>query len=82
MSVAAYILMSVHLGKTQDVISELRNIPQITRVAVVTGEWDVVARIEVENLEELYNITSDRVHLIKGISETQTAIIEKELKNE
>jgi len=82
MTVSAYIFFDVNLGSTQEVLEQLRGIACITKVAVVTGEWDMVARIEVENLEELYQITSNRIHLIKGIIDTQTAVIEKEIFRE
>lgn len=82
MTVSAYIFFDVKLGKTQDVLNNLRSIPNITNVAVVTGEWDIVARITIDNLEELYLITSEKIHLIEGIIDTQTAIIEKEIIRE
>ncbi len=82
MTLSAYIFFDVKLGKTQEVLNQLRKIPNFNKVAVVTGEWDIVARITVESLEELYQITSERVHLIEGILDTQTAIIEKEIIGE
>ncbi len=82
MTVSAYIFFDVKLGKTQEVLNQLRSIPNITNVAVVTGEWDIVARITIDNLEELYLITSEQIHLIEGIIDTQTAIIEKEIIRE
>lgn len=82
MTVSAYIFFDVKLGRTQEVLDQLRKIPCITKVAVVTGEWDIVARIQVETLEELYKETSERIHLIEGIIDTQTAIIEKEIIGE
>ena len=78
MTVSAYMLFSIHLGKSSSVVKELRKIPQVIRVAVVTGEYDIIARITVENLEELYYITSKQIHMIEGIIEIQTAVIEKE----
>ena len=82
MTVSAYIFFDVKLGHTQDVLDQLRTISCITKVAVVTGEWDIVARIEVESLEELYQITSEKIHMIEGILDTQTAVIEKEIIGE
>ena len=78
MTVSAYIFFEIELGKTQDVVKELRKIPNIVRVAIVTGEYDVIARINVENLEELFQITTKDIHMIEGISDIQTAVIEKE----
>ena len=82
MTVSAYIFFIVDLGKTQEVVNALREIPNIVNVAVVTGEYDIVVRIIVENLEELFHVTTDKIHMIEGISETQTSVIEKEVLKE
>ncbi len=82
MTISAYIFFTVDLGKTQDVINALRKIPNIVNVAVVTGEYDIVTKIIVEDLEELFTVTTEQVHMIEGITETQTAVIEKEVLKE
>ena len=75
--VMAYILMRVQLGFTDEVIEELRKIDELVRVAVTTGEYDIVALVDVKSLEALYDITVRRVHKIVGIEETTTAVVEK-----
>ncbi|MHA1219571.1 MAG: Lrp/AsnC family transcriptional regulator [Candidatus Heimdallarchaeaceae archaeon] len=82
MTVSAYIFFIVDLGKTQEVVNALREIPNIVNVAVVTGEYDIVVKILVENLEELFHVTTEKIHMIEGISETQTSVIEKEILKE
>lgn len=82
MTVSAYIFFIVDLGKTQEVVNALREIPNIVNVAVVTGEYDIVVKIIVEDLEELFHVTTEKIHMIEGISETQTAVIEKEVLKE
>lgn len=82
MTVSAYIFFIVDLGKTQEVVNALREIPNIVNVAVVTGEYDIVVKIIVENLEELFHVTTEQIHMIEGISDTQTSVIEKEVLKE
>ena len=76
-SVFAYILMEIEIGKTDDVVEELRKIPQATKIAVTTGGYDLIVLLEVANLEELYDITVQHIHKIVGIKETHTAVVEK-----
>ena len=76
-TVQAYILMTVEIGKTDEVLNDLRKIEEAVRVSVTTGEFDIVSLIEVEDLEALYEITVNRIHKIPGIHETTTAIVEK-----
>ncbi len=73
----AYILINAKLGKTNDVLAKLKKIPGITTVAVITGEYDIIVRVETADMNEMYNRTQE-VHLIDGIIETTTSIIQKE----
>ena len=75
--ICAYILINVKLGFTDDVITKLKTIPGITSVAVITGEYDVIVRLESDSLEEMHDRTLD-IHVIDGIYETTTSIIQVE----
>ncbi|MCK4565763.1 MAG: Lrp/AsnC ligand binding domain-containing protein [Candidatus Thorarchaeota archaeon] len=76
-SVLAYVLMEIEIGMTDDVVEQLRKIPQATKIAVTTGGYDIVVLLDVVNLEELYDITVQHIHKIHGIKETHTAVVEK-----
>lgn len=76
-TVKAYILMEIEIGMTDVVVEHIRKIPQATRIAVTTGVYDIVVLLEVENLEELYDLTVHHVHTTPGIKDTQTAVVEK-----
>jgi len=73
----AYILINAKLGKTNEVLAKLKKIPGIITVAVITGEYDIIVRVETADMNEMYNRTQE-VHLIDGIIETTTSIIQKE----
>ncbi len=75
--VLAYVLMEIEIGKTDEVVDQLRHIYEATKVAVTTGSYDIVVLLEVDNLEHLYELTVRRIHKIAGIKHTQTAVVEK-----
>jgi DNA-binding Lrp family transcriptional regulator len=75
--VLAYVLMDIEIGMTDEVVEELRQIVEATRIAVTTGSYDIVVLLEANNLEHLYELTVGRIHKIVGIKETQTAVVEK-----
>ncbi|KXH73216.1 MAG: hypothetical protein AM326_00275 [Candidatus Thorarchaeota archaeon SMTZ-45] len=75
--IQAYILMELELGRTDEVVKQLGAIEEATRIAVTTGVYDIVMLLEVNDLEELYDITVHRIHSIPGIRDTSTAVIEK-----
>ncbi|MFX0107951.1 MAG: Lrp/AsnC family transcriptional regulator [Candidatus Hodarchaeota archaeon] len=75
--VLAYVLMEIELGRTDDVVEQLKQIEEATRVAVTTGVYDIVVLLEVEDLEKLYEVTVKQIHSIPGIRDTSTAVVEK-----
>ena len=76
-TILAYVLMEIEIGKTDDVVEQLRQIDEATKVAVTTGSYDIVVLLEANNLEHLYELTVGRIHKIPGIKDTQTAVVEK-----
>ncbi|UCE09553.1 MAG: Lrp/AsnC ligand binding domain-containing protein [Candidatus Thorarchaeota archaeon] len=76
-SIQAYILMDIEIGHTDDVVEQLRSIVEATRIAITTGDYDIVVLLEVPTLEDLYEITAKRIHKIPGIKETTTAVVAK-----
>ena len=77
--ISAYIFIKVAIGKLQDVVEKLREIGCAESIAVTTGEFDIVLRVKVKDLEELYDVTTNKIHKIDGIISTLTHIIEKEI---
>jgi len=75
--IVAYSMIIVKRGFLERVTEELSKIRGVTRVSVVTGIYDVVARIEVESLDDLYRVSRE-IDSIDGIERTNTHVVEKE----
>ena len=65
-------------GKTDKAIKEMRDISNIVKISIIAGEYDIVVRAQVKNLEELLEVT-DKLQIVEGVSRTTTQIIEKEI---
>jgi len=76
--ISAYILITMQPGKTDKAIKEMRSISNIVKISIIAGEYDIVVRAQVKNLEELLEVT-DKLQVVEGISKTTTQIIEKEI---
>jgi len=76
--ISAYILITMQPGKTDKAIKEMRDIANIVKISIIAGEYDIVVRAQVKNLEELLEVT-DKLQIIEGVSKTTTQIIEKEI---
>lgn len=80
MVIVAVSLFKLGLSVIKPVIDELKSIPQIKRVMSLTGDYDVLAEIEVETPEELYDLFANKIDLIQGISSSNTHMVMKEFR--
>jgi len=76
-SFRALILCKLGMNVIKKVIEELKAIPEIKKVMSLTRDYDVMAEIEVETSEELFDIFSDKIDLIDGIIASNTHVIMK-----
>ncbi len=76
--ITAYILINLQPGNSDKAIKEMRKIENIRKISIVTGEYDIVVRVEIKTLEKLLKIT-DKIQMIKGVNKTTTQVIEKEI---
>ena len=65
-------------GNSNKTIKEMRKIENVEKISVVAGEYDIVVRVHVENLEELLEITNE-IQMVDGVKKTTTQVIEKEI---
>jgi len=73
----AIILCKLGINVINKVINELKEIPHITKVMSLTGDYDLLAEIEVETPEELFEIFANKIDLIDGIISSNTHLIMK-----
>ena len=70
--VAAYILVQTEVGKAAQVAKDIIEIEGVQQAEDVTGPYDVIARAEARNLDELGKLVVARVQAIDGITRTLT----------
>jgi len=74
-------MINVEVGKTAHVFNMLQKLDFAELVSVTAGEFDIIVRVTVDSLEELFYKTEE-IHGIDGVSRTLTLIVEKEAKRE
>jgi len=50
----------------------------VEKISVIAGEYDIVVRVHVKNLEKLLEVTNE-IQMINGVKKTTTQVIEKEI---
>ena len=76
--IKAYILISMLPGYVKKGIDQMQKIEFVEKISVVAGQYDVIIRVLVEDLEMLLAITN-KLQMIPGIEKTTTQVIEKEI---
>jgi len=76
--ISAYILIDMKPGNFDKAINLMRKIENITKISIVAGEYDIVVRVQVINLDKLLKVTN-KLQMIDGVKNTTTQIVEKEI---
>jgi DNA-binding Lrp family transcriptional regulator len=72
--IEAFLLIQCDMGSGAKVTEEVRKVPGVKLVHYVTGPYDLIARVESENLGSLSGLV-DKVGLVSGITRTMTCPI-------
>ncbi len=70
--VEAYVLIQTEIGKHPQVADEVREIPGVASAVVVTGPYDVVARVGAEDVDSLGKLTVTKIQAVEGVTRTLT----------
>ncbi len=74
MSAKAYVLIETAVGRSKEVTSIIKSLGGIKSVDQVTGPYDIITVIEAENLNEIGDLVTGKIHPITGISRTVTCL--------
>ena len=70
--IAAYILIQTETGKAAVVAAALRDLPGVSDTASLAGPYDVIARAQTRDIDELAKLVTSRVQALDGVSRTMT----------
>jgi len=74
MAARAFVLIETAVGKTKEIVTDLKKLDGVKSVDPVTGPYDVIAIIEGESLNDIGDIVTGKIHPIPGISRTVTCL--------
>ena len=71
----AYVMVNDDVGKENDVLKELRNVPSVKEAYFVYGVYDIVAKIETSDVRELKEVVVTKVRRLEYVRSTLTMIV-------
>jgi len=80
MVVEAYILFKVSSGMEREACEKIVDFPEVVVADIIYGEYDILARISVQNLQMLEEFLAEKVRKVPSVILTSTMIIAREYK--
>ena len=77
-----FALLSISPLHEKKVYELLKNIPEITEVHPLFGEYDILLKIESDNIDSIGNVVINKIRSIQGVMDTKTLIGTKSLSGE
>jgi DNA-binding Lrp family transcriptional regulator len=70
-----YVLITVQTGSEEKVMTNMKLIPEVKEAHMVYGAYDIIARVETNDMEALKNVISWRIRRLEEIRNTITSIV-------
>jgi DNA-binding Lrp family transcriptional regulator len=71
----AYVLINCDLGSEEEIILEIKKLPETVEVSGVYGVYDIIARISSDSMDKLRETITWHVRRIDNVRSTLTMII-------
>jgi DNA-binding Lrp family transcriptional regulator len=59
---------------------QIGQLPRVTEVHLITGEWDIMLKVRAGSMEELGKLVLDKLREMKGVMRTVTCVCFNTLK--
>lgn len=67
-----FVLINVAPAQEHEVYNQLSKIPQVVELHPLFGEYDLIAKIDANDFEELGTIIVNKIRSITGVLDTKT----------
>jgi len=71
----SYVLIRVDPGVEREVLEAILDLDEVEEAEHIYGEWDIVAKINIEDLEKLSEFILLTIRSLKGVRQTSTLIV-------
>ncbi|MFC1505749.1 Lrp/AsnC ligand binding domain-containing protein [Thermoproteota archaeon] len=71
----AYVMINAESGREKALLKDLRAIENISEVHLVYGVYDIIVKVEAENMEKLKEILTFKIRRMKEVRSTLTMTV-------
>jgi DNA-binding Lrp family transcriptional regulator len=73
--VEAYVLVQSEVGAAAGVADEIGALEGVLSAEAITGPYDVIARVQVDSVDDLGRLVVSRIQRVEGVTRTLTCPI-------
>ena len=73
--VTAYVLITSKSGGEKNVLTGLQELKEVDEAKIVYGEYDIIAKIKVDDVDKLHEFLLEKIRPIADIEKTSTLIV-------
>ncbi len=70
-----YVLVNVESGSLENVVKKMKALENVKDIAVVTGAYDILVRIEGEYITDILTTIVRGIRQIQGVNSTETLVV-------
>lgn len=70
----AYVHVIVEPGAVGRAAEGIQNSDAVEAVHLVTGEFDLIARLELGSKDDIAGVVTEEIHSVSGVFETETSV--------
>jgi len=68
----AFVTIKGQVGQLKEILANIRRLENVVEAYTVTGPYDIVIKIEGDNLENVAKMIVTKIHEIPGVQDTVT----------
>jgi DNA-binding Lrp family transcriptional regulator len=71
----SYVLINVEPGSEEEVLKEVRKVPNVKECHRIYGVYDMIAKVEADSMDGLKEIITWKIRRLPGVRSTVTTIV-------
>lgn len=70
----AYVNIMVEPGAVSNAVAEIADLESVSAAHTVTGEYDIIAQLELDSKDDIPQAVAEDIHAIDGVVDTLTNV--------
>jgi len=69
-----FLLVETEVGRLDEVLRRIKAVPNVTEVQAVTGPFDLIVKVEAQQINQALDVVVHKIRKIAGIKATETLV--------